>query len=99
MKKIVVVLILMFSLASANEFKLGNLSVAYNSYDKSCFVMNDVDAFYVYKLMRRGDIKIKDVLNRNSGVITMAVEKYEETSIEYIFFNNMETCKKFKDKL
>ncbi len=102
MKKIsrlLILLIMLSNLAFANDIKIGNFSIGYNSIDKSCYPMNDVDAFYVFKLVKKGDIKINNIHHRNTGDITIATETYETHTIDYIFYSNIETCKKFKDKL
>lgn len=99
MKKIILLLTILSSLVFANDIKVGNFSIGYNSTDGSCYPMNDVDAFYVFKLVKKGDIKIKNIHHRNTGDITIATETYETHTMNYIFYSNIDTCKKFKDKL
>lgn len=99
MKKVFLLLTILSSLVFADEVKLSNFSIAYNSTDKSCYPMNDVDAFYVFKLVKKGDIKINNIHHRNIGDIVIATETYESHTVNYIFYSNIETCSKFKDKL
>ena len=97
--RILILITLLSSLVFAGDIKVGNFSIGYNSSDGSCYPMNDVDAFYVFKLVKKGDIKINNIHHRNVGDIVIATEKYENHTINYIFYSNIETCKKFKDKL
>lgn len=99
MKKIILLLSILSSLVFAEDIKIGNFSIGYNTTDGSCFPMNDVDAFYVFKLVKKGDIKIKNTHHRNTGDIIIATETYETHTMNYIFYSNIDTCKKFKDKL
>lgn len=98
-KKLILGLLLLSSLVVAEEIKLSNFSIAYNTTDGSCYPMNDVDAFYVFKLVKKGDIKINNIHHRNVGDIVIATETYKTHTVNYIFYSNIETCKKFKDKL
>ncbi len=97
--RILILITFLSSLVFAGDIKVGNFSIGYNSSDGSCYPMNDVDAFYVFKLVKKGDIKINNIHHRNVGDITIATETYETHTINYIFYSNIETCKKFKDKL
>lgn len=97
--RLLILLLLLSVSVFGNDIKIGNFSIGYNTTDKSCYTMNDVDAFYVFKLVKEGDIKINNIHHRNTGDITIATETYETHTIDYIFYSNIETCKKFKDKL
>lgn len=97
--RLLILLILLSVSVFAEDIKIGNFSIGYNTTDGSCFPMNDVDAFYVFKLVKKGDIKINNVHHRNTGDITIATERYESHTMNYIFYSNIETCFKFKDKL
>lgn len=99
LSKLVFLLSLLISSVFAEEIKITNFSIGYNTTDGSCYPMNDVDAFYVFKLVKKGDIKINNIHHKNVGDITLATERYENHTINYIFYSNIETCKKFKDKL
>ena len=99
MKKIILLISLLSSLIFADNIKIGNFSVGYNTGDDSCYVMNDVDAFYVYKLYLDGKVTVYSVLHRNQGTIIKANEIYKNVGIDYVFFTNLETCKIFKDKI
>ena len=100
MGKIVIILLMLFSFAvSSEKLKISNFSVGYNTGDDSCYVMNDVDAFYVYKLYLDGKVTVYSVLHRNQGTIIKANEIYKNVGIDYVFFTNLETCKIFKDKI
>lgn len=102
MEKISRLLILLLLLSVSlfgNDIKISNFSIGYNSQDKSCYVMNDVDAFYVYKLYLDGKVTVYSVLHRNQGTIIKANEIYKNVGIDYVFFSNLETCLKHKDNL
>lgn len=96
MKKILLLILLGTFLFGKDDIKITNFSIGYNSTEGSCFPMNDVDAFYVFKLVKKGDIKINNIKHRNTGDIIHATETYESHTINYIFYSNLETCKKFK---
>lgn len=99
MKKIILLISLLSSLIFADNIKISNFSVGYNTGDDSCYVMNDVDAFYVYKLYLDGKVTVYSVLHRNQGTIIKANEIYKNVGIDYVFFTNLKTCKVFKDKI
>ncbi len=97
--RLLILLMLLSISVFAEDIKIGNFSIGYNSTDGSCFPMNDVDAFYVFKLVKKGEIKIKNIHHKNTGDIIIATETYETHTMNYIFYSNIYTCKKFKDKL
>lgn len=96
--RILILITFLSSLVFAGDIKVGNFSIGYNSSDGSCYPMNDVDAFYVFKLYKKGDIRINLEHHMNTGVIIKATEVYENHTIDYIFYNNMTTCKIYKNK-
>lgn len=98
LSKLIFLLSLLFSSVFAEEIKITNFSIGYNTTDGSCYPMNDVDAFYVFKLYKKGDIKINLEHHMNTGVIIKATEVYGNHTIDYIFYNNMTTCKIYKNK-
>lgn len=99
MKKILLLLILSTILFS-NETKLniGNFSVGLITNSNTCYEMNDVDAFYVYKLYKDYKLTKIKIEKAKGGTIVKAVESYKDEYITYTFFDSFETCQKYKDK-
>lgn len=99
MKKLLVLIglsTLLFGSSNNTKLEIGNFSVGLVKKTKQCYEMNNVDAFYVYKLYKQNKITVTDLEKAKGGTIVKATETFEGEVMDYTFFDSVKTCEKNK---